>query len=58
MAEAVLNGTEPEINDTTTYDNGKLVVPSFLLGPVPVVKDNVESALVETGYWTAAELGL
>ncbi|MBX9718640.1 MAG: sugar-binding protein [Microbacteriaceae bacterium] len=58
MAVALLEGGEPEINDTTTYDNGVLVVPSFLLGPVPVVKDNVESALVETGYWTAEELGL
>jgi putative multiple sugar transport system substrate-binding protein len=58
MAEAILNGEEPEINNTETYDNGVKVVPSYLLGPVPVVKDNVESALVETGYWTAAELGL
>lgn len=58
MAVALLEGGEPEINDTTTYDNGKLVVPSFLLGPVPVTADNVESALVDTGYWTAAELGL
>lgn len=58
MAVALLEGGEPEINDTTTYDNGVLVVPSFLLGPVPVVKDNVETALVETGYWTAEELGL
>jgi putative multiple sugar transport system substrate-binding protein len=58
MAVALLDGGEPEINDTTTYDNGKLVVPSFLLGPVPVTADNVESALVDTGYWTAAELGL
>jgi putative multiple sugar transport system substrate-binding protein len=58
LAVALLDGGEPEINDTTTYDNGKLVVPSFLLGPVPVVADNVESALVDTGYWTAEELGL
>ena len=58
MAVALLEGGEPEINDTTTYDNGKLVVPSFLLGPVPVIADNVESALVDTGYWTAEELGL
>ena len=58
MADALLKGDTPETNDTETYDNGKLVVPSFLLGPVPVVKDNVESALVDSGYWTAAELGL
>jgi putative multiple sugar transport system substrate-binding protein len=58
MAVAVLGGEEPEINDTETYDNGVKVVPSYLLGPVPVVKDNVESALVDTGYWTAEDLGL
>lgn len=58
MAVALLEGGEPEINDTTTYDNGVLVVPSFLLGPVPVVADNVQEALVDTGYWTAEELGL
>lgn len=58
MAAAALKGEEPEVNDTETYDNDVKVVPSFLLAPVPVVKDNVESALVETGYWTAEELGL
>lgn len=58
MAVAVLNDEEPEVNDTETYDNDVKVVPSYLLAPVPVVKDNVESALVDTGYWTAAELGL
>jgi putative multiple sugar transport system substrate-binding protein len=58
MAIDILNGDEVEVNDTKTYDNGVKVVPSYLLGPVPVVKDNVESALVDTGYWTKEELGL
>ena len=58
MAIAVLNGDEPEINDTKTYDNKVKIVPSYLLGPVPVVKDNVESALVDTGYWTKEQIGL
>ncbi len=58
MAVAVLNDEEPEVNDTETYDNDVKVVPSYLLAPVPVIKDNVESSLVETGYWTAEELGL
>ena len=58
MAIAVLNGDEPEINDTETYDNKVKVVPSYLLEPVQVTKDNVTEALVDTGYWTAAELGL
>ena len=58
MAVAVLGGDEPEINDTETYDNGVKVVPSYLLQPVQVTKDNVKEALVDTGYWTAAEIGL
>jgi len=58
MAQALLSGDTPEVNDTETYDNGVKVVPSYLLGPVPVVKDNVQSALVDTGYWTAEDLGL
>ena len=29
------------------------VVPSYLLDPVIVVKDNIEEALVDSGYWTA-----
>jgi putative multiple sugar transport system substrate-binding protein len=58
MATALLEGTEPEVNDTDTYDNGVKVVPSYLLPPVPVTKDNVKEALVDTGYWTAEEIGL
>ncbi|MFJ6652982.1 multiple monosaccharide ABC transporter substrate-binding protein [Microbacterium sp. NPDC091313] len=58
MAEAVLNDEEPDTNNTTDYDNGVKVVPSYLLAPVPVVKDNVQEALVDTGYWTEEQLGL
>ncbi|WP_125131541.1 multiple monosaccharide ABC transporter substrate-binding protein [Microbacterium sp. 10M-3C3] len=58
MAVAVLNGDEPDTNNTTDYDNGVKVVPSYLLAPVPVVKDNVQETLVDTGYWTKEELGL
>ena len=58
MAVALLNDEEPEVNDTETYDNDVKVVPSYLLAPVPVIKDNVEAALVDTGYWTKEDLGL
>ncbi|MGP3536336.1 multiple monosaccharide ABC transporter substrate-binding protein [Microbacterium sp. RD1] len=58
MAVAVLNGEEPEVNDEETYDNDVKIVPSYLLAPVPVVTDNVEAVLVDSGYWTAEELGL
>jgi putative multiple sugar transport system substrate-binding protein len=40
MVEALLQGGEPEINDTETYDNGVKVVPSYLLEPVSVDSTN------------------
>src|SRR6056297_3840601 len=56
MVEAVLEGSEPEINDTTTYDNGVKVVPSYLLEPLKVTKDNWEERLIDTGYYTMDEI--
>ncbi len=56
MADAVLKGEEPEVNDTTTYDNGVKVVPAYLLKSVIITKDNVRSELVDTGYITEDDL--
>ena len=57
MAQAVLTDAKPEINNTTDYDNGKKVVPSFLLEPVVVTKDNIKSALVDVGYYKQSDIG-
>jgi putative multiple sugar transport system substrate-binding protein len=38
--QALQKGEDPEINDTDSYDNGVKVVPSYLLTPVIVTKDN------------------
>ncbi len=54
--KAFLEGEEPEANDTETYDNGVKVVPSYLLESEIVTADNIESSLVESGYWTAEEV--
>ena len=56
MTVAVINGDTPEVNNTTDYNNGNKDVPSFLLEPVTVVKDNITSVLVDSGYWTDAEI--
>lgn len=59
MVEAVMKGAEPEINDTTTYNNNVVVVPSYLCTPISVDKDNLQAVVVdEAGYYTAEELGL
>ena len=56
MVDAVLSGKTPEINDTKTYNNGVKVVPSYLLTPVAVDASNVQSALVDAGYYKADQL--
>ncbi|MGL5438057.1 MAG: multiple monosaccharide ABC transporter substrate-binding protein [Lachnospiraceae bacterium] len=56
MVQAVLEGAEPEINDTEQYDNGKIVVPSYLCTPVAVDQDNYKEIIVEGGYYTEDQL--
>lgn len=56
MAQAILGGGEPEVNDTKTYDNGVKVVPAYLLKSEIITKDNVQSALIDSGYYTADQL--
>ncbi|MBG6085470.1 multiple monosaccharide ABC transporter substrate-binding protein [Zhihengliuella flava] len=55
-AKSFAAGEEPEANDTETYDNGEKVVPSFLLESDIVVAENIESLLIDSGYWTAEEV--
>jgi len=56
MAEDLLNGKTPETNDTTTYDNGVKVVPSYLLTPYIVTLDNYQSVLIDSGYIKESDL--
>ncbi len=56
MVQAVMDGGTPEINDTSTYDNGVKVVPSYLLEPVSVHLDNWEEALIGSGYYTKDQI--
>lgn len=50
MVDAVVTGSNPEVNDTKTYDNGVKVVPSYLLKPILVDKSNYKEVLVDSGY--------
>ncbi|MGV8966742.1 MAG: multiple monosaccharide ABC transporter substrate-binding protein [Cellulomonas sp.] len=56
MTDALLNGKEPEVNDTKTYDNGVKVVPSYLLKSQIVTVDNYKAVLIDGGYYTEADL--
>jgi putative multiple sugar transport system substrate-binding protein len=56
MADAVVKGEKPEVNNTEDYDNGQKVVPAILLQPVIVEKSNYAEKLVDSGYYTADQL--
>jgi putative multiple sugar transport system substrate-binding protein len=56
MVDALLQGGTPEINDTTTYDNGVKVVDSYLLEPVSVDKSNWEEIVIGSGYYTMDQI--
>jgi len=56
MVDALLQGGTPEINDTSTYDNGVKVVDSYLLEPVSVDKSNWEEIVIGSGYYTMDQI--
>lgn len=56
MADDLLNGKTPQVNDTTSYNNKVKVVPTFLFQPVVVTKANYQKVLVDSGYYTADQL--
>jgi putative multiple sugar transport system substrate-binding protein len=56
LVDDVLSGKEPEINDTKTYNNGVKVVPSYLLEPKALGVNDIQSMLVDSGYYTADQL--
>ena len=56
MVGQILSGEEVEVNDTTTYDNGTGVIPSFLCDPVFADANNYKELLIDSGYYTDADL--
>lgn len=56
MVDAALNGKEVPVNDTTTYDNGVKVVPSYLLTPYSIDINNYKEKLIDSGYITEDQL--
>jgi len=65
LTVAILNGQKPDAGlikssnwkfdcayDTKSYNNGNGIVPSYLLNPIVVTKDNLQKELIDTGYYT------
>ncbi|GHS89091.1 sugar ABC transporter substrate-binding protein [Actinomycetota bacterium] len=58
MVDQIVKGETVTVNDEKTYDNGVKVVPTYLLPPQVVTADTVQSALVDSGFYKASDLGL
>ena len=56
MVDVVLQGTEPEINDTEQYNNGVITVPTYMCTPVAVDQSNYKEILIDGGYYTEDQL--
>lgn len=56
MVDAIMDGKEAETNDNESYDNGTGVIPSYLCEPTVVTIDNYEEMLLDSGYYTEADI--
>ncbi|WP_099467384.1 multiple monosaccharide ABC transporter substrate-binding protein [Konateibacter massiliensis] len=56
MVDAVMTGSTAPVNDTESYDNGTGIIPSYLCEPVFADKDNYKELLIDSGYYTEADL--
>ena len=56
MVGQILKGEEVDVNDTETYNNNVITVPSFLCEPVFASVDNYKELLIESGYYTEDQL--
>jgi len=57
MVGQILKGEEVDVNDTETYNNGVIVVPSFLCEPVFANAENYKELLIDSGYYLETEDG-
>jgi putative multiple sugar transport system substrate-binding protein len=66
LAKTILEGKTPDAAladtfdcectyDTSSYDNGTGIIPSYLLVPDVVTKDNYKEKLVDPGYYTIGD---
>lgn len=55
LAITLIEGKTPAIVDTSTYNNGAKIVPSILLSGTVITKSNIQSELIDTGFYKATD---
>jgi putative multiple sugar transport system substrate-binding protein len=56
MADNLLMGKSPAINDAKRYDNGVKIMQTSICKPIYVDKDNYMEVLVRSGYYSEEDL--
>jgi putative multiple sugar transport system substrate-binding protein len=56
IVDDALTGKTVPVNDTRSYNNGAKIVPTYLVKPVLVDRDNYQSMLINSGYYTQAQV--
>lgn len=56
MVDSVMLGKVLPINDTKSYNNGVMNVPSYLSRPESVTRENINSVLLDSGFYSEADL--
>jgi D-xylose transport system substrate-binding protein len=56
LAVALVRGEEPTADTSETVDNGMKDVPSILLEPVAVTKENIKDTIVKDEFWPVEDI--
>jgi putative multiple sugar transport system substrate-binding protein len=56
MVTQIVNKETVDVNDTNTYNNGVITVPSYLCEPVFADANNYKELLIDSGYYTEDQL--
>ncbi|MCR5105660.1 MAG: sugar-binding protein [Eubacterium sp.] len=56
MVGQIIKGETVDVNDTTTYNNNVITVPSYLCEPVFADANNYKELLIDSGYYTEDQL--
>ena len=56
MVTQIVNNETVDVNDTETYNNGVITVPSYLCEPVFADASNYKELLIDSGYYTEDQL--
>ncbi|WP_373195578.1 multiple monosaccharide ABC transporter substrate-binding protein [Enterococcus faecium] len=56
MVDQLMKEEPVETNDTETYNNNSKLVPTYLLEPIVVDKENYQEQIIDSGYLTEADI--